>query len=198
MKSSAELTASPSKAGVVHDSTSFERLPRPGIAASDDEVHTGDLDPVDESPDRAAPEIDEVVDEVRVFEGRADDALVVGGVQVEDEVQVAGHARLRVDGERPRSGHEVTDQQPIEPIEDLAFGVHSPRSRTAPARSVVSSCMAWTAYPPASLGALANRASPFRRARRFLYIATGEDCRYHQPVPEKARPGRVWPRVKSE
>jgi hypothetical protein len=94
-----------------------------------------------EPPYRATPDVDEVVDEVDVIEGRADATLVVGGIKIEYEVEVASHAWLRVNGERPRSGHEVTDGQTIEPIEDLTFDIHPGR--------IGRSLMASTAYPPA-------------------------------------------------
>ena len=84
---------------------------------------------MDEPPDRTAPDVDEVVDEVDVVEGRADATLVIGGIKIDYEVEVASHAWLRVNGERPRSGHEMTDGQTIEPIEDLTFDVHPRQDR---------------------------------------------------------------------
>lgn len=121
MRSSAEITG----AGPRPDDprpTPFERLRRPGIAASDDEMHADDLGSVDEPAVARSPDVDEIVDEVGVIKRRTDATLVVGRIEIQDEVEVAGHARFRVDGEGPRSGHKVTDGQSIEPIEDLAFG----------------------------------------------------------------------------
>lgn len=109
---------------MVNGAASLERLPRPGIVTSDDEIYPDDLGPVDKSPDGATPDGDEIVDQVGVIKGRADAALVVGRLQIEDEVEVASHAWFCVNGERPRTGHVVTDGQTVEPIEDLTFGVH--------------------------------------------------------------------------
>lgn len=72
--------------------------------------------------------------EAGILERRADAALVVGGVEIEHEVQVAGRARLSVHGKRPRARNVVADAHGLEAIEDVALDAHPNRIRR---RSVV-------------------------------------------------------------
>src|SRR3954452_15251726 len=115
--------------GMVDGGSPIERAPRPGVVPPEHEIDADDLDPMHESADPPPSDIDSVIDQEVAFTYRSNATLVVDGVEVEDEIEVACHPRLGVNGQCPGPGHVEPDLEPCETVQNVPLDIHASRMR---------------------------------------------------------------------